>query len=88
MDALDRAEDCVLKWMLPLQTGGEVAPYSSVKPQVSVKGALAPDAIVVGRQWESTDGYGQRSRGAANSKRYSSGRRDLRTFKSRNNRSW
>lgn len=84
MDSLNRAEDCVLKWMLPLQTGGEMTPYSSVKPQVSVKGAYAEDAIVVGRQWEQADG----GRSAANSKTYSSGRRDLRTFRSRNSREW
>lgn len=88
MDALNRAEDCVLKWLLPLETGGELAPYSSVKPQVSVKGALASDAITVGRQWEPTSDSGYNSRGAANTKRRASGRRDLRTFRSRNSRSW
>jgi len=90
MDALNRAEDCVLKWMLPVQTGGEVSPYSSVKPQVSVKGAIALDAIVVGRQWEPTNcPYGS-DRSAGNHKVRVSGRRALKTFQSRNSRkgSW
>lgn len=82
---LGQLEDCMLTQLPIIQSGGELGPYTSVKPQVSVKGALAEDAIYVRRQWEPTSGVGvSNGRSAGNSSRYASGRRDLKTFRSRN----
>jgi hypothetical protein len=67
-----------------LRSGGATSTGSSMMPNVSVKGAYAPDAIVVGRQWEPTSGIGISSpRSAGNAKLAISGRRDLKTFSNR-----
>lgn len=81
---LDELEHCMMMQLPILQSGGESGPYTGVKPGISVKGALAEDAIVVGRQWEPTGRFGFNHRSAGNDKRYASGRRDLKTFRSRN----
>lgn len=85
-NTLDELEDCILTQLPIIQSGGELGPYTSVKPQVSVKGAWAEDAIYVNRQWEPTSGIGVSGRSAGNSIKYASGRRDLKTFRSRNSR--
>jgi len=84
--ALDELENCAMTWLPIVQSGGELGLYTGVKPQFSVKGANAEDAIYVSRQWEPTSGIGVSNRGAGNSTRYASGRRDLKTFRSRNGR--
>ena len=82
-EAIARFEDCAVRWEITLQSGGDIGPGMSLRPQVSIKGAWAEDAIVVGRQWERTSGIGSSSQPAANAKTYASGRRDLKTFRSR-----
>jgi hypothetical protein len=83
-DLLARLEDCAFGWEPAVQSGGDIARGTSLRPQVSVKGELAEDAIVVGRQWEPTSGLGMtNSRSAGNYKRYASRRRDLKTFRNR-----
>lgn len=84
VDMRNGLEDCVARWEIAVNTGGEITPNTSVKPEVSVKGALAADAIVVGRQWEPTSSIQTTSRmPAGNYSRYASGRRDLKTFRNR-----
>ena len=86
-DSLSSLEDCVASWQISVSTGGKITPNTGVKPEVTVKGSLAEDAIVVGRQWEPTSGIGSTSsRSAANTGRYASGRRNLRTYRSRSYR--
>lgn len=84
----ERAEEIrkeLEEWRKSIMTGGDVPPGTSLRPQVSVKGSLAEDRIVVGRQWEPTSGIGIVSRHSiGNSYRYASGRRDLKTFRNRN----
>jgi hypothetical protein len=81
---LYRLEDCVYSWEIAVQTGGNISRGTSVKPQSSVKGALARDAMFVGRQWEPTSAIGIADRtGAGNTSRYASGRRDLKTYRKR-----
>lgn len=82
-ETMKRLEDCILTQLPILQTGGEMGLYTSMKPKASVKGVLAEDAIVVGRQWEPTSGIGINQQSAGNYKRYASGRRDLKTFRGR-----
>jgi hypothetical protein len=86
---LAQLEDCAASWEVSVQSGGEIHPAGSLKPQYSVKGALAEDFIFVNRQWEPTSGVGvHSSQSAANSSRYASGRRDLRTFRKRRESSY
>jgi len=82
-DAIAKFEDCAVRWEITLQTGGDVGPGMSLRPQVSIKGAWAEDAIVVNRQWEPTSGIGVNTSSAGNDYTYASGRRDLKTFRSR-----
>ena len=83
-DLLNKLEDCAFGWETSVQTGGDIARGTSLRPQVSVKGAISEDAIVVGRQWEPTSGFETtNSHSAGNTKRYTSGRRDLKTFRRR-----
>jgi len=82
---LAELEDCAFRWEIAVQSGGEIAPGTSLKPQYSVKGALAIDAITVSRQWHPTSGIGEiNSRPAGNIKTTASGRRALKTFRKRN----
>jgi hypothetical protein len=83
-EALAKFEDCAVRWEITLQSGGDIGPGMSLRPQVSIKGAWAEDAIVVGRQWEPTSGIGVNSHAGGNDYTYASGRRDLKTFRSRN----
>jgi hypothetical protein len=85
LNLLAKLEDCAFGWETSIQTGGDVTRGTSLRPRVSVKGALAEDAIVVHRQWEPTSSLGPTDRmAAANANVYSSGRRDLKTFRRRN----
>lgn len=79
---LARLEDCAYGWEIAVQTGGDITRGTSVRPQVSVKGALAEDAIYVSRQWEPTSGIGDQI-GAANTITPIRGRRALKTFRKR-----
>ena len=76
---------CMEYWKIAVQTGGEITPDASLKPTYAVKGKYSEDAIVVGRQWEPTNGLGY-YRPAANTKvnTYSS-RKKLKTWR---NTSW
>jgi hypothetical protein len=81
-ELLARLEDCAFGWEAAVQTGGDIARGTSLRPRVSVKGEFADDAIVVSRQWEPTSGVGVTNKhSAGNHKRYASGRRDLKTFR-------
>jgi hypothetical protein len=81
-------QETVQQWRTALRTGGDVSPGAGLRPESSIKGALAEDQMVVGRQWEPTSGVGfPGSRSAANAYKYESGRRDIRTFKRRNSTS-
>jgi hypothetical protein len=51
-------EDCIARWQIVIQSGGDMTPDTSLKPGHSVKGMYAEDAITVNRQWESTSGIG------------------------------
>lgn len=83
-DLLGGLEDCIVRWELPVQTGGNTTTGTSLRPISSVKGGWADDSIVVGRQWENTTGVGIESAfPAGNSKRYKSPRRDFKTFRRR-----
>lgn len=88
-DLLRMLEDCAFGWETSVQTGGDVTRGTSLRPQVTVKGEFADDAIVVSRQWEPTSwepvsGLGTASnRSGGNFQRYHSGRRDLKTFRRR-----
>ncbi len=83
-ELMARLEDCAFGWEIAVQTGGDVTRGTSVRPQVSVKGSMAEDAIFVRRQWEPTSSIGPTDRtAAANRSVYSSGRRDLKTFRRR-----
>ena len=86
-DTLDDLIDCIVRWEIAVQTGGEIGPETSLKPLSSVKGALASDAIAVSRQWESTSGIGiprSHSGSAGNTRiRTQNSRRNLKTFRKR-----
>lgn len=83
-DILARLEDCAFGWEIAVQTGGDITRGTSVRPQVSVKGAIAEDAIIVQRQWEPTSGLGYRDHmAAANTSVRATGRRALKTFRKR-----
>lgn len=85
LELLGGLEHCVQKWSVPVSTGGDSTPLTSIRPGFSVKGSAAEDAIYVGRQWEPTSGYGivTNREPAANVSRYNSGRKDLKTFRTR-----
>jgi len=85
VELLGELEDCVIGWTVPVNTGGDSTPFTGIRPGFSVKGSAAEDAIVVGRQWEPTSGFGivTNREPAANVSRYNSGRKDLRTFRTR-----
>jgi len=81
-----KLQDCIEYWKIVIQTGGEIAPDTSVKPGSTVKGADADDAIAVGRQWEATSGLGYYRPSTNTSVRGSSSRRALKTWRTKN--SW
>jgi len=85
-DAQDRLNGCIEYWKVAVQTGGEIAPDTSLKPGSTVKGANAEDAIAVGRQWEATSGLGYYRPSTNTSVRGSSSRRALKTWRHKN--SW
>jgi len=77
-------EECVARWQIPLQTGGDISPDTSLKPQYTVKGALASDAIGFGREWEPTSYEGEGyQRSMANTDEQATARRWVRTFRKR-----
>lgn len=70
------------RWLKTVQSGGDVPPYASMRPGYARKGINAEDAFITGRQWEPTSGFGVINRTpAGNAYRYSSLRRDLKTFR-------
>lgn len=80
----ERLEECVARWQVVLQTGGEVSPDTSMKPGHSVKGSFAEDAISIGRDWESTSTAGSAyQRPLANAYKQVTGRRWIRSFRKR-----
>jgi hypothetical protein len=85
-DTKDKLINCVEYWKVVIQSGGEISPDTSLKPESSVKGSTAEDAIVVGRQWEATSGLGYYRPSINTSVRGSSSRRALKTWRTRN--SW
>jgi len=81
---LDDLEECVARWRVPVETGGEISPDTSLKPTNAVKGSIAEDAIGVGREWEPTSGIGLSNRTpAGNAWRQSTNRRWVRTYRKR-----
>jgi len=66
------------EWERVLQTGGDIAPGTSLRPMSGVKGSQSEDGIIVGRQWHPNSGVGDP---AANTKDYLYGRKNLRTFR-------
>jgi len=83
---LDDLEECIARWRVPVETGGEVSSDGSLLPMYAVKGSKAEDAVGVGREWEPTSGIGVDSTPAANAFRRSTSRRWIRTYKKRRNR--
>jgi len=87
-ETMSDLQDCINYWRVVIESGGAVAPNTSLSPEYTVKGADASDAITVARQWEPTSGLGS-YRSAANTKvsNYnSSSRKRYRTF--RNKTTW
>ena len=83
-DTLAGLEDCAFRWEIAVQTGGSVAPGTSIRPDYGVKGASAIDAISVGRQWYPTSGIGtSNSMAGGNDRTDEIGRRTLKTFRKR-----
>lgn len=81
-DREDDLRECIARWSVVLETGGDITPDTSLKPGYSAKGALADDAIAVARLWETTSGiYGTtEGRPAANSYKSWTGRRWKRDY--------
>jgi hypothetical protein len=75
-------EDCVARWQVVIQSGGEITPDTSLRPGHSVKGMYAEDAITVNRQWEPTSGVGYMP-GANTDEPTVVSRRRIRTFRKR-----
>lgn len=53
-DKFKDLENCVATWKPVLQNAGNVTPGASLRPDYTVKGALAEDSITVARGWEPT----------------------------------
>lgn len=83
---LDDLEECVARWRVPVETGGEVSTETSLLPRHAVKGSWAEDAIGVGREWEPTSGIGVNHTPAANAYKRSTSRRWVRTYNKRKKR--
>lgn len=84
-DIRNELADCIAYWEIAVQSGGGVAPDTSLPPQYTVKGVYADDWMPVGRLWEPTNRIGS-YRGSANSSEYRSYRRQWRTHNTRYNR--
>lgn len=56
-DAYNQALACMEKWKVVLTSNGEVAPGTSLKPSMVIKGRLDPDRPTVGRGWEPISTY-------------------------------
>lgn len=57
-DREDRLRECMARWEPVVQSGGSIASATSLRPQHTVKGSTAEDAVGVGREWEPTSGIG------------------------------
>lgn len=84
-DTINDLQDCIEYWKVAVQTGGEITPDASLKPDWTVKGRNASDAITVERQWESTNSLGSYRPSANTSAATNNSRRRLRTWR---NSSW
>lgn len=84
-DKENELKDCIAKWEPVVQSGGEISPYTSLKPGHTVKGANAEDAIYVGRLWQPTSkpGIGQVTTPAGNMKTPMTTRRWVKNFRKR-----
>lgn len=84
-DKNDDLRECIAKWEPVVQSGGELSPYTSLRPGHTVKGATAEDAISVGRLWEPTSmpGVGYTTRSAGNTKTQLTARRWVKNFRKR-----
>jgi len=80
-DTMNTLEDCLAYWKVAVQTGGEISPDGSLKPNWTVKGRDASDAITVSRQWESTTGLGSYRPAANTTVAGSNSRRRLKTWR-------
>lgn len=79
----DNLRECIARWEVVVQSGGEVTPQTSQKPGYSVKGAVAADTLGVGRLWEPTSVPGS-TRPIGNSHAQATARRWVRNYKKRN----
>lgn len=75
-------KECVKEWEIVIETGGLISQYSSLPPEIAVKGSTAYDAISIGRLWEPTTGVG-RSTPGANADVYRSPRRTNRSWRNK-----
>lgn len=84
-DKGNELKECIAKWEPVVQSGGEISPYTSLKPGHTVKGATAEDAISVGRLWQPTSmpGLGQTTIPAGNTKTPMTARRWVKNFRKR-----
>jgi hypothetical protein len=82
-DTRDRLKECVGYWEIAVQTGGDIAPGTSLRPGSSVKGRDAEDAIVVSREWEATTGVGLYRPSINTTVPTGSSRRALKTWRSK-----
>lgn len=80
---LNDLEECVARWRVPVETGGEISPDTSLKPTNAVKGSTAEDAVGVGREWEPTSAMGGDQTPAANTQKQATARRWVRTYRKR-----
>jgi len=82
---LKELRECIAKWEPVVQSGGELSPYTSLKPGHSVKGATAEDAITVGRLWLPTSmpGVGNTTISAGNINTPMTARRWVKNFRKR-----
>lgn len=49
-----RIQDCLVKWEASLTSSGEIAPGTSLRPDVAIKGYYDVDRPAFGRDWSST----------------------------------
>jgi hypothetical protein len=47
-------QECVARWAVPVSSGGNSTPDTSLQPGSAIKGSTADDAIGVGREWHPT----------------------------------
>ena len=65
-DLLNRAISCRIKWEAALTSAGEIAPGTSQRPSMVIKGNLDPDRPSFGRDWQPISTYDANSYPAAN----------------------